>query len=51
MVKCKSTIEFGDDYGDNVCTFHCQKNNGHGGEHMEKGNLYGKPYILKWNDH
>ena len=47
---CKKTIVFGDDEGDNCCTFHCQKNDRHSGEHIEKGVQYGKKYILKWSD-
>jgi len=49
-IKCKETIEFADDFGDNSCTFHCQKNEEHSGNHTEKGIQYGKKYILKWND-
>ena len=49
-MKCKSTIEFGDDFGDNSFTFHCQKEEGHNGEHKEEGDMYGQPYILKWKD-
>ena len=37
MTKCKSKIEFGDDFGDNECTFHCQLEKGHTGKHQEKG--------------
>lgn len=50
MKKCKSIISFGDDYGDNETTFHCQKESGHTGEHMEKGDMYGKSYLLKWSN-
>ena len=51
MTKCKSTMEFGDDYGDNSTTFHCQLEEGHKGKHQEKGNLYGRQdYLLEWGD-
>ena len=47
--KCKALIIFGDDYGDNTCTFHCQLPEGHEGPHQEKGEMYGKyPYCLMW---
>ena len=46
---CKSTIVFGDDYGDNNCTFHCQLELGHPGKHQENGNMYWEqPYTLLW---
>ena len=50
MKKCKSTIEFGDDFGDNSTTFHCQLESGHNGDHVEKGDMYGVPYELKWKN-
>jgi hypothetical protein len=47
-----ATIEFGDDFGDNVTTFHCHLGAGHAGPHEEKGNLgWGEvdmPYTLTW---
>lgn len=48
MTKCKGKIEFGDDYGDNHTTFHCQLESGHGGDHKESGDLYGYNYVLTW---
>ena len=52
MSKCKATIEFGDDFADNVCTSHCQLKARHKGEHSEKGDMgYGIaeiPYTLTW---
>ena len=52
MKKCESTIEFGDDFGDNHCTFHCKLEEGHEGLHQEKGDMgYGvmpMPYTLTW---
>jgi hypothetical protein len=47
--QCKSKIKFGDDYGDNVTTFHCQLKEGHEGPHVETGNMYGQQdYEVKW---
>lgn len=48
MKKCKSTMEFGDDLGDNSCTFHCQLESGHEGRHKESGVLYKRPYSVEW---
>jgi len=48
MTKCSAIIQFGDDYGDNHCTFHCQLDEGHSDEHLEIGNMYGVPYRLEW---
>lgn len=45
---CNAEMIFGDDYGDNPCTFRCGLPAGHSGPHEEKGTLYGKRYILKW---
>lgn len=52
-MKCSAIIEFGDDYGDNTCTFRCQLNEGHSDKHREIGNMgYGPeeqiPYVLEW---
>ena len=49
MEKCKETMKFGDDYGDNDCTFHCQLEKDHEGNHRETGNLYGEEYVLEWH--
>lgn len=50
--RCKATIKFGDDFGDNSCTFHCQLEAGHEGSHKEAGDMgYGvlpMPYTLTW---
>jgi hypothetical protein len=52
MEKCGLSIQFGDDFGDNGCTFHCQLEKGHEGPHMEVGDMgWGKakiPYTLSW---
>lgn len=45
---CKSKIVFGDDYGDNDCTFHCQLEEGHNGMHEECGKMYDQPYKITW---
>lgn len=47
---CNETIEFGDDEGDNTCTFHCQLPFNHIGQHEETGNQYNKKYRLVWED-
>lgn len=49
MKTCKAIMEFGDDFGDNSCTFHCQLEEGHPGKHREEGAMYDKhPYCLEW---
>lgn len=48
--QCETTIVFGDDYGDNTATFHCQLEKGHKGKHVEKGDMYGQPYELIFED-
>ena len=53
MRKCKATIAFGDDYGDNSSTFYCQLEKGHEGEHRETSDMgtssYSIPYTLIWS--
>lgn len=50
--RSSATIEFADDFGDNPCTFHCQREEGHEGEHFEEGDMgsksYPMPYRLVW---
>jgi hypothetical protein len=49
MTKCNAVIKFGDDYGDNDCTFHCELEEGHEGKHLETGTVRGTiPYSLTW---
>ena len=52
--RCNATIAFGDDCGDNSCTFRCGLLKGHKGLHQEKEDMgYGKntqPYTLEWED-
>ena len=49
MNKCKSLLQFPDDFGDNECTFHCELPQGHLDRHRESGILYDKcPYSLEW---
>jgi len=46
---CQAKMIFGDDFGDNQCTFHCQLEEGHMGPHQEKGKLYGEyPFVVTW---
>ena len=47
---CKSTISFGDDFGDNSCTFHCHLPLNHVGQHEEVGDMYGQKYRLNWEE-
>jgi hypothetical protein len=52
-MNCKATIKFGDDFGDNSCTFYCQLPHGHDGRHQESGDMgfdgmYSLPYLLQW---
>ncbi len=48
---CDSEIAFGDDFGDNSCTFHCQLPANHEGKHKESGNMYGlQKYEVFWED-
>lgn len=46
--KCKATIEFGDDFGDNITTFHCRLEKGHTGSHCETGHQQQGLYVLSW---
>ena len=50
--RCKATIKFGDDFGDNDTTFHCQLEEGHSGKHKEVGDMgyppEKRPYVLEW---
>lgn len=52
MKKCKAIIQFGDDFGDNDTTFHCQLEENHSGKHKEIGDMGTEdnkiPYILEW---
>ena len=49
---CGAIIRFGDDFADNTCTFYCELEKGHKGEHLEKGDMGDKikpiSYCLKW---
>lgn len=49
---CDASIRFGDDVGDNSCTFRCQLAKGHESSHLAKGDMgYGiikHPYTLWW---
>ena len=49
-MTCPSTIVFGDDHGDNDCTFHCKLEKGHFGWHTENGKQEGQTYLLQWED-
>lgn len=52
MTKCKATIKFGDDCGDNSTTFHCMLFPGHSGPHKETGDMGDDiapiQYTLEW---
>lgn len=48
-IRCQATIEFGDDFGDNSCTFRCMLLAGHAGQHREWGRMCDRyPYSLEW---
>lgn len=47
---CKANIVFGDDNGDNDCTFNCELEEGHKHDHKESGTMDGKKYILTWEN-
>ena len=49
-IKCDETIQFGDDFGDNETTFHCQLEKGHKGLHKEDGIQYHRVYRLEWSN-
>ena len=54
-MKCESTIEFGDDHGDNTATFRCRLKHGHDGPHRETGDMGDPkrlkiPYTLTWTN-
>lgn len=50
---CGVEIKFGDNFGDNECTFYCQLEKEHKGKHIETGNMgHGTkkiPYKLAWD--
>jgi len=50
MKKCYGVIKFGDDFGDNTTTFHCDLPEGHVGKHIERGDMFGQVYKLQWED-
>jgi len=50
MDKCRNTIQFGDDYGDNETTFHCELEKGHKGKCKESGQTNDKFYYLEWEN-
>jgi len=45
-MKCKATIKFADDHGDNSYPFHCELEEGHEGAHRESGFNGGILYTL-----
>ena len=45
---CNAKFVLADDYGDNDCTFHCNRMKGHEGLHEEHG-LDAK-YVMVWYD-
>ncbi|MCK4665080.1 MAG: hypothetical protein KAT68_19585 [Bacteroidales bacterium] len=55
--ECKEIIEFGDDFGENSCTFHCELIKNHKGNHRATGELIfsdildtRQKYIVEWKD-
>ncbi len=48
-MKCEKILVFGDDFGDNECTFHCQLDSDHIGPHQEINTLCSnESYALVW---
>ena len=51
MSRCKAIMVFGDDHGDNECTFRCELEEGHTGAHRECGSMHNAfPYTLQWTE-
>lgn len=53
MAKCKSTIKFLDDTGNKECSFHCQLQEKHEGDHKAMGNtiIFARhKYVVTWTD-
>ena len=51
MKKCKATIEFADDYGDNETTFRCALEQKHKGNHAYYSYTpYRRMYHIEWSD-
>ena len=48
MNRCGATIVFGDDYGDNSTTFHCDRPHRHKGTHWERWYRGEGPYRVTW---
>jgi predicted HTH domain antitoxin len=48
QTTCNVIIKFQDDFGDNLCTFHCALPEGHVGDHEESGELFNHPYRPTW---
>lgn len=48
-MKCVEALVLGDDFGDNDCTFYCQKDDGHEGLHEETGKVEGAEYKIEWS--
>lgn len=46
--ECNARLLLADDYGDNVCTMHCQLPEGHDGPHREEFERGGKPVVITW---
>ena len=46
--QCRSFMEFGDDFGDNTTTFHCELAPKHKGQHIERGTLHEQPFEIRW---
>lgn len=46
--RCRCTILFADDFGDNTTTFHCEFLQAHTGPHQESGKNYSNAYAIRW---
>ena len=49
MNKCRAIASIGDDLGDNSCTFRCQLESGHSGQHSETFKVDTKNLTMTWD--
>lgn len=47
--RCPCILEIGDDHGDNHSTMRCGLLEGHAGDHLEKGNILGNAFEIRWS--
>lgn len=49
MNRCRAIASIGDDQGDNSCTFRCQLDSGHTGQHSETFKVDTKNLTMTWD--